>query len=347
MIVYAGVWPSYYRYGRNKCTVKLMKRYQSLAYGGEVNLLLDGHRDLANIYCEIYTGDSDRVSAAYKLKNLAMRTKLYRYRTISERTLLELERGHIFMASAKDLDDPLDTNFLQRPVPHEIKAALSELPVSMRASIIKALEGQRKANWKLNHEQMRLCCFTEQKDNMCMWEFYANKRAGMCIEYDMTRMKNDSDIRWKCMFPVIFDKMPSYIHDTKPYSDGEAFDNAMRSALSDDNLWKEGATGLVVRTHKRVEWAWLEEWRLINTPFGFDIDPNESLKNWINRIQKLWANHVITDNFLNFSDVISAVYLGDKVDSFEAKKIRDIADEHKMEIHQMRVDSGEVKFEQL
>lgn len=298
------------------------------------------HKNFVKIYEDIFSGDLSRISAAYKYKNLAIPSKLFRFRPISVRTLVELERGHVYMTSVNKLDDPLDTNFLQRSVPSEVTVAATELGFD--------LNGFRQSTFEQNHKDMRISCFTERKDNFCMWKYYANERNGLCFEYDLTRIKDGNDYRLRCLFPVIFESHLEQC-DMEPFDNSNELLEAVGLVFDINNpahkkIWHEAANGFALRTYKRAEWVWLEEWRLINSPFGYEIEPDESFSNWMRRVQMQIKKQTIEDNYADFSDLISIVYLGDKLNDIEAAKVCEIASKKKIEVQKLCVDNGKIEF---
>ena len=51
-----------------------------------------------------------------------------------------------------------------------------------------------------------MTCMTESYDNTLMWSHYADSNAGMCIEYDLKRLKNAPFNILDHLFPVVYSK---------------------------------------------------------------------------------------------------------------------------------------------
>ncbi len=100
-------------------------------------------------------------------------------------------------------------------------------------------------------------CFSETFDNELMWAHYADKHRGICVEYDMSRMENDSNIAYYKFFtyPVIYSKIrpqiPIILNRTAKYdysiSEG-------KYSLSDRYLY------LLTKSNA---WKYEREWRMI------------------------------------------------------------------------------------
>lgn len=90
---------------------------------------------------------------------------------------------------------------------------------------------------------LKICSFTEYKDNLLMWSHYANNHTGFCIEYNFKELGND-DLRKRLMFPVVY---TDYIFKPDKYEvDVPLPFYALTASL-----------------FKSPEWEYESEWRLI------------------------------------------------------------------------------------
>lgn len=104
---------------------------------------------------------------------------LYKYRSGSEWDLDALENDSVWMGSAIEMDDPLDSKLL---LTDEFRKQIEY--------VVNNVEHFKKEKYRvyLNDNSVQkdcfLCSLSEISDSDDMWERYANNEQGFCIEYN-------------------------------------------------------------------------------------------------------------------------------------------------------------------
>ena len=93
------------------------------------------------------------------------------------------------------------------------------------------------------HLDCRVSCFSEVKDSILMWSYYANNHEGVCLEFDISRLDKENELNQSMI------KNLSRVH----YSPIRA----------DVQYLAVGDTGLNFITSKADVWEHELEWRLI------------------------------------------------------------------------------------
>ena len=133
--------------------------------------------------------------------------KIYRYRSVSTRTLNAIAENEIYFSTPSQYDDPFDTfiRINNHKISEQIKN-LSSYPTENFNNYIelnfpnfsddmkqKILETQILASLKEERYKLRekiwTACFTEKYDNETMWLKYAKNHEGLVLEYDVENFK--------------------------------------------------------------------------------------------------------------------------------------------------------------
>ena len=134
--------------------------------------------------------------------------KIYRYRSISTRTLNAIAENEIYFSTPSKYDDPFDTyiNVNKLAISEQIKKLnpnstktfyeflennFSYIPEGIKQKILesKILSQLKDTTYKLR-ENIWTACFTEKFDNETMWLKYAKNHEGLVLEYDVKDLKN-------------------------------------------------------------------------------------------------------------------------------------------------------------
>jgi len=167
---------------------------------------------------------------------------LYKYRSGNSRDLDALERDTIWIGNATRMDDPYDS--------------MQMLTDEFKAKMLSAIFCEKKFNnekyWRhLEPDSIQkgcfICSFSEVNNNQDMWDRYANKEQGICIEY------RTEDLFRNVGMPLL----PVY-YEEKKSDDEEVLSKLSSAALMYRNFLikdKEGKNG--------EDWYSQREWRII------------------------------------------------------------------------------------
>jgi len=102
--------------------------------------------------------------------------------------------------------------------------------------------------------EWRVACFTKCFKNLPMWNHYADKYSGVCLEYDITSIKDALFINR--LFPVFYVKqLPDTLHKIATSS--------TFARMLDYQI-----------IHKLLDWAYEKEWRLVFDQSTFELRVN-------------------------------------------------------------------------
>jgi hypothetical protein len=221
-------------------------------------------------------------------------SKLFRYRSDSDKSLESLINNKIWMATPKELNDPFECRFEfdLKKIEEEMYMECSELRGKDEKNIIdrkiaeklRIFEGTLNSYKKLRNN-LYMACFSERNDSILMWSHYANFHKGFCIEYS----RESLIIKYKrTINPIIYD------------------DNRVNIWDINDDSWHK-----VILT-KAFDWEYEKEYRFIIKKDvyekGIVLDSPLPTKIWLgNDItcenQKIIERHCI-DNNIKLSKMI-------------------------------------------
>lgn len=243
---------------------------------------------------------------------------LYRYRTLNRYELDSLIHETIFMrwpSSYTDTSDCKPVADYKEIATYIVKHKYHILDAEKIVGTvdIKSIENNPKVLKKLDEirNMWMISCFTERKDNKCMWSDYADLHRGICLEYDVKKVldkvkETGGEMRF---MPV------RYIEDRDTSSD-MALNHRDLLNMNDDAA--EAKYRLACMTKEKLLYSFEEEWRLI-----------------YDREKKLEDEQIDGDSipFINPRRIIC----GRAVDqnSAEYKKLIEIAQDKGIEIVQM------------
>jgi hypothetical protein len=118
--------------------------------------------------------------------------KLYKYSSVNDNTIENLERNQLYFNYAKFLNDPYEGAFDFQIRTKSLAYELLKVFYEHRYEVL--IESGESLNILLDHtrfsmmtqflHKMRLTCFSSSNNSLLMWGHYANSHHGICIEYD-------------------------------------------------------------------------------------------------------------------------------------------------------------------
>lgn len=110
----------------------------------------------------------------------------------------------------------------------------------------------------------KVCSFTERNDSIIMWSHYAENHKGFCVEYDISQLPVQHQLR-RSVFPVVYS---ARLFDLTRWSA-----KLMRSGRKQFNP----ALVLLAMMHKYRDWKYEREWRFILTEPRLSVDRSLSV----------------------------------------------------------------------
>lgn len=239
--------------------------------------------------------------------------KLYRYRTFGKYWEDEIFKGYVHLTKSGEFNDPFDCkiNINKEEYMEHRRKFLSEksrkedkcvFDIIWELKLEKEEKEQFKDGKREIEEMIRVSCFSEINDSILMWSHYADCHKGFCIEYDISKMRNNK--AKQCILPVV-------------YSDNW-YD------ITQDFLYPNKDQILIKSClYKYKAWEYEKEWRIIY--------PEEH--NWLENKY----------NF-NFSEAITAIYLGVNIEQKNLESIKEWTKDKNIKIYQMKTNEGKYEL---
>jgi len=126
------------------------------------------------------------------------------------------------------------------------------------------LDKVKQDDWNQLKEVAFLKCFSEDPLSLLMWSHYANEYQGICIEYDLSLLPEDSPCL-NFLYPVSYTEK-RYLKNNLKYMAKELKDLQIELLSGNsyiDYSWLRDISSLFLV--KGVEWAYEKEWRIIVT----------------------------------------------------------------------------------
>lgn len=177
-----------------------------------------------------------------------------------------------------------------------------------------------------------MCCFSETPTNPIMWSHYADSNRGICIEYDLKKLKSDPYKLAKHLFPIIYaterpfkQDLQQLIHDL----------NQLCRDIADRNVY-DGETDfnrvLPILETKGTEWSYEKEWRIVFTKKQL-YDEDDS---------------VLDSGNIPF-ECVSGIYLGVRIDPEYRQNIIEICERFRekgipVPVFQMQITNDTFQF---
>lgn len=192
-------------------------------------------------YINMLNDDTVTLDEVMEYMRIYAPRKLYRYMGFGKWWKENLFKGNIHLSEPKTFNDPFDSvpfinmeefwekcgrSLFEKNNGFDLKINPEELSLAVKEMVDFA------------QEEMRVCCFTENKGSLLMWAHYAQSHTGFCIEYDTSKMP---DIIRKFFLPVIYQK--------------QIYDSTHDFRLDGNNVFN-------FLFYKSEEWSYEQEWRI-------------------------------------------------------------------------------------
>lgn len=238
--------------------------------------------------------------------------KLYRYRTFKHGES-EISNGDVHMTKSGKFNDPFDCRinineedymehqrkFLSGKFKKEDKCVFDMV---WKLRLEKEKREQFKVEKREIEEMIRVSCFSEINNSILMWSHYADCHKGFCIEYDISKMRNNK--AKQCILPVV-------------YSDNWYDITQDLLCPNKNQIWIKSCL------YKYKAWEYEKEWRIIY--------PEEH--NWLE------------DEYnFNFSEAITAIYLGVNIEQKNLESIKEWTKDKNIKIYQMKTNEGKYEL---
>lgn len=173
-----------------------------------------------------------------------------------------------------------------------------------------------------------MTCLTETNDNTLMWSHYANNHEGICVEYDLKLLQEDSFGICKHLFPVIYDNSRLVNRDIQPLIESHC---ALKKAITERYVYDGDEMLddiLPIFLTKGNAWKYEQEWRIVFTKKQmYDVD-----------------DEILYSGNLPFP-CVTAVYLGYRIDPDIKANLIEIADRisttenRKIQVYQAKLEN--------
>lgn len=183
-----------------------------------------------------------------------------------------------------------------------------------------------------------MTCLTETNDNTLMWSHYADNHAGICVEYDLKLLQEDSLGICKHLFPVIYGNTRMVNRDIQTLIESHC---ALKKAIDEGYVYDGDEMLddiLPMFLTKGNAWDYEQEWRIIFTEKQmYDVD-----------------EEILYSGNLPFP-CVTAVYLGYRIHPEIKANLIEIADRisfaenRKIQVYQAKLESRgyEIGFEKI
>ena len=205
--------------------------------------------DYANKMKQLKEGKTDEAMDILNeiIDNIEIPEKLYRYRPLNLYTIDEIIKQHVFLSNP-NIDDLFDTSIVSNGDEAEgilaaytfAKYCRNESP-EMDKSFKFYTSYFENLNEKMR-ENIKITCFTESNTNVPMWQYYADKHTGVCLEYSICKDDCGDNTYF---LPVI------YTNDYNKY-------------FPYDLMEKEKIVSILCSVLKMQEWKFEKEWRIVS-----------------------------------------------------------------------------------
>jgi hypothetical protein len=149
--------------------------------------------------------------------------------------------------SAKKNDDPI--LYLARLSSWKDGAGMGKyhLADQLKEKLQKFINSRKTNRSSERENNFSVCCFSEVKDSILMWSFYADHHKGCCIEYDISNEPAQSE-SLKFLYPVVYS---AKLFDlTEHFKKPVVTPLAIKSAISKSSEWSKEKEWRLVWIHK-------------------------------------------------------------------------------------------------
>lgn len=188
--------------------------------------------------------------------------------------------------------------FCKSPEAKEVQIELIKDIQNMKDFILKDFNEKYR-------NKLKVSSFSEDNKSLLMWGHYANNHQGFCIEYDLSSMDDNENLK-KYLFPV-------------KYSN-ERFD--ITDFYIDNVIYKEAKdTNRLINSvlYKSEDWEYEKEWRFIITKSEYDGKTVSTPKP-------------------------KSIYLGSQIKEAHKEQFIKVCKENDIDIYQMKLDGKMYKL---
>lgn len=153
-------------------------------------------------------------------------------------TYIGLKRYSCYRRIRESFEDQFNTKVSLRQFSEMISAALKNEGITKSADVLAKYyyDNYLEANYRRNY--WKIACFSEKRDSIPMWAYYAANHTGLCFKYDFSLL-NEEDSYNRCVMESLH---KVWYSNNKPQD-------------------PEGNFSYLV---KAQEWSHEQEWRLVN-----------------------------------------------------------------------------------
>lgn len=256
----------------------------------------------------------NKVEIAHSLKESKIPTSLYRYSSIGERSLHNVEVGVQWLANPINFNDPYDSALAIISKDSLFKSALERVSISneefrltkKKIKLLKQIIHEETAGLNdqiITHlkNSLRVCCFSENNKSILMWAHYAKQHTGMCVEFNFAELPKH-DLRHRLLYPVSYSNL--------------LFDGTQHFVKEERSPF----VALAASLRKNSCWHYEKEWRLV-------------VPNGIIEIESFWL-----------MPIPKAIYLGSRVSETDSRKVIDLATKKNIPVYKMHLDAYHFKL---
>ncbi len=153
--------------------------------------------------------------------------------------------------------------------------------------------------------KLKISSFSEDHQSLLMWGHYANNHEGFCIEYDLSSMDDNENLK-KYLFPVNYNNERFDITDFY-------IDNVINKKRKDTNRLIHSVL------YKSEDWKYEKEWRFVISESEYDGKTVSTPKP-------------------------KAIYLGTQIKEVYKEQFIKVCKENDIDVYQMKLDSKKYKI---
>lgn len=181
--------------------------------------------------------------------------------------------------------------------------------------------------------------FSECNDNLRMWSSYADNYAGMCVEYDISKLEDKVLYH---LFPVRYSNNRT-VKNNLHFTFKELVN--MKKAMQDDHCdfdfdFLKDVTSLFLTKSK--DWDYEKEWRIVVSYLQLHCD-YQTVENEDD--EKTTKNLFDIDSQNIDFNCVEAIYLGPKIDLEKEKHLVKIGHSLNKPVYKMKLSQTEYKLE--
>ena len=252
-------------------------------------------------------------------------TKLYRYRSFSDRTLNMLENNQLYFAASFTFNDPFDCRarkefefkddkeLIEKMAP--LEAAHQSIEIDQAVEYLeRIISDNRKEEYldeksslfqKLVLEKFGICSFSAVSNDILMWSHYSDGHQGFCLEFERSP---DNMLQWAR--PVGYPNNDEY-----PYVE----------------YWRQNPNEQIeefakIVTTKSQHWSYENEWRALDRP---------------DRVDERYRGHIKTHP----ETMLKGVIFGVRMPAEKREVIKEILAGRNVDLYEVRIVRNRFQIE--